>query len=149
MIETCLVITVALLALLVGATIPVLVQLRRTAKSAQQFLEGTGKRLDRALDETIEATGRINRIGTEIERGAEHLKALIDLTADLGRLAGKLRETVRTVATVAAALGPSFVAAARAFWSPGPDGEARGPEPTEQGREETATRASPESELER
>jgi len=138
-IETCLVLTVALLALLVGAAIPVLVQLRQTMKTAQLFLESTGKRLDRVLDEASEATGRINRIGTEIERGAQHLKAFIDLTADLGRLAGKLRDTVQTMAAVASALGPSFAAAAHAFWSPRPDGETRGTE-EDGGSESGATR---------
>ena len=78
---------VVLLALLVGATLPILVQLFAVLRTARRVLESSGPRLDRALDEVTRAAARMSA-PTASESGA---------------------------ATIGALLGPALVAGARAF----------------------------------
>ena len=135
MLETCIVVVAVLLGVLVGAALPVLSQLRRTLKAAENTMLQSGTKLDRVLEHASEATRRINRISTEVETAAGHLKGVFDLLEGLGDLAAKLSDKVRIVDSVAEALGPALVAAARAVW---PDGK----EPPEDSRIPPRQRAS-------
>jgi len=61
----------ALLALLVGAAMPVLYQLYQTLKRARALLDTAGPRLERALDQVGEAADRLNGIGSSLEAQAQ------------------------------------------------------------------------------
>jgi uncharacterized protein YoxC len=130
---------VVLLAVLVGALVPVLFQLRVTLKSAQRFLESTGRRLDRTLDEVSETTQRLNRLGSEFEEGANHAQVFFKSIGELGRSLAEIRELVHTAAAFSGAVAPAVVAAARAIFAhdgaenprpdPGSDPEYKGETP--------------------
>ena len=107
-----------LLAILVSAGVPALVQLRRTLRSAQTFLDSTGKRLDRTLDEVTDAAARINRLGKSLEKDAEGLRVFTDAAAGLGRSLKQAQESVRLMTVVGGAVGPALVAGLRALFSP-------------------------------
>ena len=104
-----------LLAVLVGAVIPVLYQTVQTLRSARQFLDLTGKRLDEALREFTQATARINRIAATVEAEAERLRPAIEAAASIGKTVERVRDTVRTASVAVAALAPAFLAGMRAF----------------------------------
>src|SRR5207247_5384196 len=110
-----------LLAILVGAGVPALVQLRRTLQSAQTFLDSTGKRLDRTLDEVTDAAARINRLGKSLEKDAEGLGVFTDAAAGLGRSLKQAQESLRVMTAVGAAVGPAIAAGLRALFAPGGD----------------------------
>jgi hypothetical protein len=57
--DSALIITIALLALLVGASLPVFYQLVMTLKSARRFFDQTGTELGSALAQIREAAARI------------------------------------------------------------------------------------------
>ena len=118
------VVAVALLAIVVGALLPVLVQLYRTLKSAQVFLETTGRRMERTLDEVAEATSRLNRVGASLEEGTAHLRILFQTAAEMGAGLKGMQQSIRTVARLGAAIGPAIVAAIRAF-IPAREGDGR------------------------
>ena len=107
-----------LLSILVGAGIPALVQLRRTLRSAQTFLDSTGQRLDRTLDEVTDAAARINRLGKSLEEDAEGLRVFTDDAAGLGRSLKQAQESIRLATVVGGAVGPALVAGLRALFSP-------------------------------
>ena len=111
------VVGLVLLAILVGAGIPALVQLRRTLRSAQTFLDSTGQRLDRTLDEVTDAAARINRLGKSLEEDAEGLRVFTDAAAGLGRSLKQAQESIRLVTVVGGAVGPALVAGLRALFS--------------------------------
>ena len=117
MITTWQLVTVVLLAVLVGALIPVLMQLRRTLRSAENVLESTGPKLDRTLDEVREAATRINRLGKSLERDSEGLQVFTDAAAGLGRSLKQAQESVRIMTTVGAAVGPAIAAGLRALFT--------------------------------
>jgi len=104
-----------LLAVLVGAVIPVLYQTVQTLRSARQFLDVTGKRLDEALREFTEATARINRIAATVEEEGQRLRPAIEAFASIGKTVAKVRDSVRTASVAVTALAPAFLAGMRAF----------------------------------
>jgi len=106
---------IVLLAVLVGAAVPTFIQLMITLRSARRFLDSTGRQLDRALREVSEATGRINRAGSSLEKSSARLGGLFESLADLGNSLGRLGGSARAAATLGGALGPALLAAARAF----------------------------------
>ena len=67
---------VVLLALLVGAAIPVLYQLYRTLSRARALLDTAGPRLEKAFDQVGQAADRLNGIGSSLEAQAQTLKPL-------------------------------------------------------------------------
>ena len=118
-------VALVLLALLVGAALPALLQLRRTLRSAEEFLHSTGRKLDRVLDEVTEATGRLNRVAGSLEEGSRAFQQVFDSAQKLARALGQAQEALRNVVTVGNALGPAVAAGARALFAPAPsvDGE--------------------------
>src|SRR5256712_13740785 len=118
MIQPWQVVGLVLLAILVGAGVPALVQLRRTLRSAQTFLDSTGKRLDRTLDEVGEAAARINRLGKSLEKDAEGLGVFTDAAAGLGRSLKQAQESLRVMTGVGAAVGPAIAAGLPALFAP-------------------------------
>jgi hypothetical protein len=88
---------IVLLSVLVGTLLPVLFQLRSTLRTAQKLLEEAGPRLHRSLDEVTTAAGRVDRVGSAVER-----------------LAG----SVKLAATLGAAVGPAVAAAVKALRGP-------------------------------
>jgi uncharacterized protein YoxC len=104
-----------LLAVLVGAVIPVLYQTVQTLRSARQFLDLTGKRLDEALREFTEATARINRIAGTVETEAARLRPAIEAAASIGKTVERVRDSVKTASVAVSALAPAFLAGMRAF----------------------------------
>jgi uncharacterized protein YoxC len=107
---------VLLLAILVGVTIPVLLQLRQTLKTLETVLGKTGKRLDEALDEISDAAQRVNSLGKQLEEGATRMRLLFDVAGDIGQGLGKIKSAVSTASLAAGAIAPAVSAAVKALW---------------------------------
>jgi len=112
------IVAAVLLAVLVGAVVPVLLQLRRTLRSAESVLNSAGPRIDRTLDEVGEAAARINRLGKSLEKDAEGLGVFTDAAAGLGRSLKQAQESLRMMTAVGAAVGPAIAAGLRALFAP-------------------------------
>lgn len=87
-----------LAALLTGALLPVLLQLRSTLRSAQILLDSSGGKLNVTLQEIGVATQEFSAVAK-------------DLAASLSQVRG----TFKAVTTIGSALGPAAVAAIHAF----------------------------------
>jgi hypothetical protein len=105
---------VVLAAVLVGAAIPVLVQLRATLRATEKTLHRSGARLDEALGATVAAAARIDGFVVRLEEGGR-LEQLLDGVAALNRMVNQLRDTARVASAVGAAVGPAMAAAVHAF----------------------------------
>jgi uncharacterized protein YoxC len=116
-----------LLAIIVGALIPVLVQLRKTLRAAETVLSTTGPKIDKTLDEVSEAASRINQVGRSLERDAEGLRVFTDAAANLGKSLKQAHDTLRTVTAVGAAVGPAIAAGLRSLFTSARDDEAAPP----------------------
>ena len=118
-------IAVILLAVFVGATIPVLIQLTLTLRSARNVLDSSGKKLDHALDEITTATQRVNRVGAGLEESVQKVRDVVDTVSSLGESVTRLRDSISTAATIGNAVGPAVAAALRAFWDRPSNGRPR------------------------
>jgi len=124
MIATWQIIAVVLLAVLVGAVVPALIQLRRTLRSVESQFDTTGPKLHRTLEEVGEAAARINSLGKTLERDIEGLQVFTDSAAGLGRSLMRAQESLRVMTSVGAALGPAIAAGLRALFEPEREDEA-------------------------
>ncbi len=113
------IVAVFLFAFLVGVAVPAILQLRTTLKSAERFLESTGRKADEALTEATEAMTRFNRATAGLEKGAEQLKSLFEAGQELAKSIGKLRDALKTISLLAGAIGPAAAAGFRAVFASG------------------------------
>jgi hypothetical protein len=116
---------VVLAAVLVGAAIPVLVQLRATLRAMEKTVLRSGAGLDAALAATLAAAGRIDAFVVRVE-GAGRIEEVVDGLASVNRIVHQLKDTVRVASAVGAAVGPALAAAVQAFRE---DREASAPTP--------------------
>jgi hypothetical protein len=107
------------LALLVGAALPVLAQARVSLRAWQRTVEETGPRLSRTLDEVSEVAVRLRRELASFDGGGERMASALGAVDELGRAALELRQTVKVAAAVGAAVGPAVAAAVRTMREPG------------------------------
>ena len=105
---------VILTAVVVGAAIPVLVQLRFTLRALEKTLETAGSRLDAALETTVGAARRIDSLVVRLEEGGR-IEKLVDGITTVTSMAKDLRNTMRIASTVGAAVAPAVTAAVHAF----------------------------------
>ncbi len=99
-----------LLAVLVGACLPVLFQLVLTLGSARRVMNRVGPKLDDTLGEIREAARRINRATTGFEDSVQRARAALDATGDLGETLQAVNRTLKPAVLVGAALGPALAA---------------------------------------
>ena len=108
------IVLVVLVAVLVGAAVPVLVQLRATLRAMETTLQRSGARLDEALGATVAATRRIDGLVARLEEGGR-IEQLVDGVAAVSRMVSQLRDAARVASAVGAAVGPAVAAAVHAF----------------------------------
>ena len=113
--QTLVVVAVVLVAVLVGAAVPALLQLRRTLRSAETFLEKTGAHLNRALDEASEAAAKIQLVTGHIEGSVAGLQKLLGAAGSVAESLGELRESLRGILGGIAAIGPAIAGAIHAL----------------------------------
>jgi len=102
---------VALVAVLVGAAIPALLQLRKTLKAAEETLEVTGRHLNEALDQLSITLERVNRAANELESGVTRVSSLLSALGGIGDALSRVRQTVGTVASLGSIVGGALLAA--------------------------------------
>ena len=120
---------VVLLAVLVGAAIPVLYQLYRTLRRARAVLDTAEPRLEKALDQVGQAADRFNEMSSTFEAQARLLRPLSEVASRLGHSIGRSGGWLATGMTVAGAVAPAVVAGVRAFFSGADDRPATGGSP--------------------
>jgi hypothetical protein len=108
---------VVLLALLVGAAIPVLYQVYQILKRTRALLDTAGPLLERALDQVGQAADRLNGIGSTLEAQAQTIRPLFEAASKLGHWIDRSGEWLGTAMTVGGAVGPAVIAGVRAFFS--------------------------------
>jgi uncharacterized protein YoxC len=103
-------ILVALAVVLVAAFIPVLIQLRRTLKAAEQTLESTGRRVNDALDGLTATLERVNRAVDGLEQGVSRVSSLLEVLGGIGDTLSKVKSSIGTVASLGSIVGTAVLA---------------------------------------
>ena len=102
---------VGLAAILVGAAIPALLQLRRTLKAAEQTLVSTGRRVNETLDRLTTTLDRVERTAVDLERGVHRAMSLFEALGGIGDALGQVRSSVLAVASIGSVLGSALLSA--------------------------------------
>jgi len=108
---------VVLLALLVGAAIPVMYQLFQVLRRARTLLDTAGPRLERTLDQVGQAADRLDGIGSALEAKVQSFRPLFVAASRLGHSIDRSGAWLGTAMTVGRAVGPAMIAGVRAFFS--------------------------------
>ena len=117
---------VLLLAVLVGAAVPVLYQAARALRSLRVLLDDAGPGLQQALRETTRAAETVRRLAAGIEEEGRRLRPAADAVAGVGRALADMGASARRAGAVLGALGPPLLAALRSFFGRDPDEDAAG-----------------------
>ena len=117
------ILVVVLVAILVGAILPVLYHAVQTLRSVRAFVDNTGPRINEAMTEVTKAAARTNAIAATIEEECRRLKPVVDSAAGIGRTLSSLGESVRSAGSIFGAVTPAIIAAMRAFFSRDDDEE--------------------------
>jgi len=111
--ETWLLVAVILMALVVGALLPVLYQLYQILKRTRDLLDSTRPRLERALDEIGDAVARLDRVGATLESQASTLARILGIASGVVLVVQRAQNWLRT----ATSLGPALATGALALFS--------------------------------
>jgi hypothetical protein len=114
---------VVLVAVLVGVAIPALLQLRRTLRAAEIFLDTTGTRLNRTLDEASQAIATVQRTSASLEGSASELRRLFDAAGSFAQSVGRAGESLRSFPTLFGAVAAAVASGVRAFGRGAADGK--------------------------
>lgn len=107
-------VTALLGAVVAGALIPVLVQLRATLRAVEKATERSAGRLDDALAATSVAAGKIDAMVTRLTASGQVDQLARDFSA-MSHLASQVGDVVRVASAVGAAVGPAVAAGIRAL----------------------------------
>jgi len=133
-----LMVAIALFAILVGASLPVLYQLYQTLKRARALIDTAGPHLERTLDQMGQAADRLDRIGSRLEEPARALRPVLTAATTISDSIGRSGTWLRTAMSIGGALAPAVFAGVGAFFSRseartrsdeswvGPDGKGHG-----------------------
>ena len=100
-----------LLAVLVGASLPVLFQLFMTLGSARRSIQRIGPKLEGILSDVRTTTQRINSGTTGFDESTQRAKRLLDAVGDLGETVQSVNRTLKPAVALGTALGPALATA--------------------------------------
>jgi ABC-type transporter Mla subunit MlaD len=104
-------------AVVTGAVVVAVMELRATLRETREFLRTTGARLNTTLDQTNEALTHINHAARSVDQGAERVRELAGRLSDFSAAVGHAGQTVRNVAFASAAIVPAVLAAWKTFFT--------------------------------
>jgi len=135
------IVIMVLLAVLVGASLPVLFMIFSTLGSARQLIQRIGPRIDAVLKEVQETTVRLNSATVGMDESAQRAKKLLDATGDLGESVQRLNHSLKPAVALGSVVGPAVAVAVKSFL----DRQARPGSPDDAEDRDRATEAETES----
>ncbi|MBI3448753.1 MAG: hypothetical protein HY049_07545 [Acidobacteria bacterium] len=106
---------VVLLGILVGYTVPTLIQIRKTARAAEEFLKGMTPRIESATSNLDSVLGRLDRVMRGMEDGTRGLSGAIGGMGDFlsflkppGRKEGSSSGILAALASVVAGFSQAW-----------------------------------------
>jgi hypothetical protein len=105
---------VVLVALLVGAILPLLVQAYGTLHALRTVAEKSAKDVEAALLGIHRTADRLDRLGAALEKDGK-MAEIVEGAANAARMVNQLRGTLQIAGPVATAVVPAVVAAVRAW----------------------------------
>jgi phosphoribosylcarboxyaminoimidazole (NCAIR) mutase len=121
---------VVLVAVLVGALLPLLAQLYGTMRTVRAAVDKSAKDIEAAVVSIHRTAERVDRLGAFLEKDGK-LTEIIDGAASAAQVMNQMRGTMQMAGTVSAAVVPAVAAAVRA-WKGAMEEDPSPPEPAGQ-----------------
>jgi uncharacterized protein YoxC len=121
---------VVLVAVLVGALLPLVVQLYGTLHTLRRVVEKSAKDVEAAMGAIHRTSERVDRLGSALEKDGK-LDEIVEGVASAAHMVNQLRGTMQIAGTVSAAVVPAVAAAVRA-WKGAMDADPTPPAPAVQ-----------------
>jgi hypothetical protein len=103
-----------LVSVLVGALIPLLVQLYGTLRTLHAVIEKSAKDVESALVGIHRTADRLDRLGAALEKDGK-MAEIVEGATSAAQMVNQLRGTMQVAGPVAAAVVPAVMAAVRAW----------------------------------
>ena len=108
------IVIVVLVAVLVGALLPLLAQLYGTLRTLRAVVEKSAKDIEAAVVSVHRTAERVDRLGAQLEKDGK-LTDIVDGVANAAQMLNQMRGTLQMATTVSAAVVPAVAAAVRAW----------------------------------
>jgi predicted Holliday junction resolvase-like endonuclease len=108
------IVIVVLVAVLVGALLPLLAQLYGTLRTLRSVVEKSAKDIEAAVVSVHRTAERVDRLGAQLEKDGK-LTEIVDGAASVAQMLNQVRGTMQVAGTVSAAVVPAVVAAVKAW----------------------------------
>ncbi len=105
---------VVLVAIVVGAAIPLIVQLYGTVQALRALMEKSAKDVESALAGIHRTADRLDRLGAALEKDGK-MAEIVEGAASAAQMVSQIRSTMQVAGPVAAAVVPAVIAAVRAW----------------------------------
>jgi hypothetical protein len=105
---------VVLVAVLVGALIPLIVQLYGTLHTLRAVVEKSAKDVEAGVQSIHRTADRIDRLGAALEKDGK-MAVIIEGATSAAQMVNQLRGTMQVAGPIAAAVVPAVVAAVRSW----------------------------------
>ena len=102
---------IVLVALFIGALIPVLVTVRSTMKTAEHAIGQIEERLSLVLDQMTVVMVKVDKIGDDLMYGTKNVRALGDEVDAITKSVRNMQKSIRVFYAVAASVSPAVKAA--------------------------------------
>jgi uncharacterized protein YoxC len=109
------IVIMVLLAVLVGACLPVLFMVFSTLGSVRRLIEQIGPKADAVMKQVQVTTERLNSATTGMDESAQRAKKLLDATGDLGESVQKLNQSLKPAVALGSVVGPAVAVAVKSF----------------------------------
>jgi predicted Holliday junction resolvase-like endonuclease len=124
---------VVLVAVLVGALIPVVVQLYGALQTLRTVAEKSAKDVEAALVGIHRTADRLDRLGAALEKDGK-MAEIVEGAVNAAQMVNQIRGTMQVAGPIAAAVVPAVMAGVRAWKGamqedPSPDAPEEGPAP--------------------
>jgi len=105
---------VVLMAILVGAALPLLVQLYGTVHTLRTLMEKSSKDIEAAVAAIHRTADRLDRLGAALEKDGK-MAEIIEGATSAAQVMNQVRGTMQVAGPIAAAVVPAVAAAVRAW----------------------------------
>lgn len=105
---------VVLVSVLVGALLPLLVQLYGTLRTLRAVIEKSAKDVESALAGIHRTADRLDRLGAALEKDGK-MAEIVEGATNAAQMVSQFRGTMQVAGPVAAAVVPAVMAAVRAW----------------------------------
>jgi hypothetical protein len=105
---------VVLVAVLVGALIPLIVQLYGTLHTLRTLVEKSAREVEAGVQSIHRTADRIDRLGAALEKDGK-MTTIVEGVASAAQMVNQLRGTMQVAGPIAAAVVPAVMAGVRAW----------------------------------